>query len=218
LIDCYRQVGIGSLYVADLDGIVDGRWQRREVEAIMQSWDPAGRLLIDLGFRGRHTPAEWDWARSLVQDRVNAMLVVASECATNPEMIEELVRHVPREQVAVGLDYQDSRWISETATERQWFTACREQRIGTVLGLDLAAIGGTSVEPTLSLCRRIRAQLPSVHYITGGGIRNQADASRLIRAGADELLVASWFSGDTMRPVGLSPVDRRLGESGTHRS
>ena len=195
LVDCYRDVGIDSLYVADLDGIRLGRWQRQHVEWIVRSMETQGRLLLDLGFNEQPSRADWDWIHGLVKGRSNLTLVVATECAADATLLGDLIRHVPREQAAVSFDYKDSRWMSTAATEDDWIAACRRHKIATVIGLDLAAVGGTSIEPTLALCHRLRASLPQTRYITGGGIRTDFDARQLFQAGADELLVASWFTG-----------------------
>ncbi|MDV6032330.1 MAG: hypothetical protein F9B45_20035 [Phycisphaera sp. RhM] len=200
LIDGYRGVGIGSLYVADLDGIRRDRWQRSLIETIVHcapaanDSDRHGRLFLDLGLRAAVAPARWDWMKSLVRSNPRIVLILATECADDVSLLGDVLSRVPRHQVAVSFDYRDGRWLSASTSEEAWFEACRRAAIATVIGLDLASVGGTSIGRTLELCKRIRCQLPQPRYVTGGGIRSAGDARCLLDAGADQLLVASLFA------------------------
>ncbi|QDV82538.1 Histidine biosynthesis protein [Stieleria magnilauensis] len=200
LIDGYQSVGIGSLYIADLDGIRHDRWQQSLIEAIVHrepaanDSDRRGTLFLDLGLRATVAPERWDWMESLVRSNANVVVILATECAGDVSLLGDVLSRVPHDQVAVSFDYQDGRWLSASTSEDAWFEACRRAAIATVIGLDLASVGGTSIERTLELCKRIRRQLPQPRYVTGGGIRSAGDAQCLLDAGADQLLVASLFA------------------------
>jgi phosphoribosylformimino-5-aminoimidazole carboxamide ribotide isomerase len=59
-----------------------------------------------------------------------------------------------------------------------------------VIVLDLARVGGAGgVDETLM--REMRAALPGVDLIAGGGIRHREDLERLAAAGANGALVAT---------------------------
>nr|WP_161501457.1 HisA/HisF-related TIM barrel protein [Rhodopirellula sp. SM50] len=200
LIDGYQGVGIGSLYVADLDGIRYGRWQQSLIETIVHrapvanDSDRHGTVFLDLGLRAAVAAEGWDWLESLVRSNPRVMVILATECAGDVSLLADVLSRVPRNQVAVSLDYQGGRWLSASTSEEAWFEACRRAAIATVIGLDLASVGGTSVERTLGLCKRVRRQLPQPRYVTGGGVRGASDAQCLLDAGADQLLVASLFA------------------------
>ncbi|MCS7467981.1 HisA/HisF-related TIM barrel protein [Stieleria sp. ICT_E10.1] len=200
LIDGYHGVGIGSLYVADLDGIRCGRWQQSLIEAIVDRAEAAddsdrrGAVFLDLGLRAAVTSQRWNWVESLVRNHPRVVVILATECADDVSLLDDTLSRVPRDQVAVSFDYQGGRWLSASTSETAWLEACRRAAIATVVGLDLASVGGTSIERTLELCKRIRRQLPQPRYVTGGGVRSADDAQCLLDAGADQLLVASLFA------------------------
>ena len=62
--------------------------------------------------------------------------------------------------------------------------------VETVIVLDLARVGGLGGADEAML-GDLRAALPGVDLISGGGIRDQADLDRLAAAGADGALVAT---------------------------
>jgi phosphoribosylformimino-5-aminoimidazole carboxamide ribotide isomerase len=57
--------------------------------------------------------------------------------------------------------------------------------------LDLADVGMAQGPSTLMLARAIRAKLPGLHLIGGGGIRHEGDLQTLAAAGYEAALVAS---------------------------
>ena len=189
---CYRQVGVTSLYVADLDGIRTGRWQTASIDSVVRH--AVGPVFLDLGQLVPMSPRRRRWIESLLSDHLNVTLVVATECAPSVAVLDELTDHISHQRIAVSFDYRDARWMSQSTSPSEWIDACRRKEIATTIGLDLSAVGGVCVEQTEALCRRLRSQLPTARYITGGGIRSDADALRLLHAGADALLVASLFA------------------------
>ena len=193
LIQSYRAAGIESFYLADLDAIEQEPCQRSHVEQIVHAVGPTTRVLMDLGITDHRLELDGRWIDELIHKNRNITLVIATECAPGPAILDQVIRRIGRKQLAVSFDYKAAQWCSSTTTDRQWISVCQHRKIETVIGLDLAAVGGDSIESTAALCRRIRSRLPNVCYITGGGIRCAADIQRLIDDGADELLVASLF-------------------------
>lgn len=193
LTQCYRSAGIQSFYLADLDAIEQQSCQRSQIEQIVHAVGPTHRVLIDLGITDHRMEMDGRWIDELIQQNQNVTLVVATECARGPAILDPLIRRIGLTRLAVSFDYKSAEWCHGATTERQWVSVCQNRKVETIIGLDLAAVGGDSIEPTAALCRRIRSWLPDVRYITGGGIRSGADVRRLFDQGADELLVASLF-------------------------
>lgn len=194
LIRCYRSVGIKTLYAADLDALQHHPCQRTAIETIVLAMDGNGELLLDLGICQQRWESDGDWIGKITRHHPNVTLIIATESAENAAVLRKVIECIGHQQVAVSFDYKSACWCSTTSTEQQWFTACQREQVATVIGLDLAAVGGESIGATVALCKKIRQRLPQVRYITGGGIRSTSDAMRLIEAGADELLVASLFT------------------------
>lgn len=190
----YQNIGMRSLYVADLDGIRNNRWQTERIGQIIDVLRDDITLLIDLGMRHPMTAQDWSWIESVSATHPNVRFVVATETVRSLSLLSELILCVGRERVAVSFDYMRSTWLSRWASETQWIATCVQRQVRTVIGLDLAAVGGTSVSATETLCHRLRPLLPDARFITGGGIRSESDARQLVEAGADGLLVASWFA------------------------
>ncbi len=196
LLDGYLGVGVGGIYVADLDGITRGRVQWECLDALAERVGPQTTWFLDPGLTAACWPQRKPAIEALMRRSGGLHLVVATECCENPAWLSRLADQLPRERIVVSLDYRDRRWMSATTTESQWFEACRRDEIRTVIGLDLAAVGSGATGRTEALCRRIRRQLVGVNLISGGGVGDSEDVSKLIAAGADRVLVASLFSDD----------------------
>jgi phosphoribosylformimino-5-aminoimidazole carboxamide ribotide isomerase len=92
---------------------------------------------------------------------------------------------------------------------REWGARTRQDAIGvartavryglrTLIVLDLARVGTGQGSGTESLLGAIRAELPEIELIAGGGVRNWDDIDRLGAAGADAVLVASALHDRTL--------------------
>ena len=193
LIECYREVGVGAIYLAELDGIERADACRSLIEECLDRTRAVQRVLIDLGVGHHAGRTDWTWLKTMATHHEGLQWIIASECAGNWQSLQEGVRHLGLQRVAAGCDYKESRWLSLNVCEEDWYRACEELGITTVVGLDLAAVGQSTCQRTLELCRRIRRRLPTVRYFTGGGVRSEEDANALLDSGADGLLVASWF-------------------------
>ena len=193
LIECYLQAGLRSIYVADLNGIQTGCVQVDPIERILDATDGASSVLLDLGIEHSAYATNWRWITKLAECHANGVFIVASESAQKTRSLGECVNRLGLERIAASCDYLSTRWISQRIPEPDWYEACVELGIRTAIGLDLATVGGVSIDRTIQLCRNIRQQLPETRYLTGGGIRNSDDAQHVLDAGADGLLVASRF-------------------------
>jgi len=97
--------------------------------------------------------------------------------------------------VAFSLDLRDGVPLAgaeelRAMTPRDLARRAVDAGVETVIVLDLARVGGLGGfnEPML---RELRAALPGVDLIAGGGVRDQADLDRLAAAGANGALVAT---------------------------
>lgn len=195
LIRCYQSTGIQSLYVADLNALQHASCQFEAIEKIAQAANSKGGLFLDLGICQHRWATDRGWIEEMLSRNPSITLVVATESAESPAMLGQVISRVGHRQVAVSFDYRSGQWCNPSTSDQQWFVACQREQIETVIGLDLATVGGKSVEATEKLCRQIRSRLPEAYTITGGGIRSESDAQRLVDAGADGLLVASLYTG-----------------------
>ena len=75
-------------------------------------------------------------------------------------------------------------------TPRELARRAVDAGVETVIVLDLARVGGAGGVDE-AMMRELRAALPGVDLIAGGGVRDRADLDRLAAAGANGALVAT---------------------------
>ncbi len=178
------EFGFQRLYVADLDGILQGRpsWA-----VYRQLIDDGFRLLVDAGLR------DVDEARRL--NGLGAEVVVGLESTPTPEHAARLASAL--EAVTFSLDLQDGMpLLSQEATG--WSHDPREivrQAVGcgisNLIVLDLADVGMGCGTRTGSLCQSLLAEFPNLHLTCGGGVRGVEDLRTWWALGAKQVLVAS---------------------------
>jgi phosphoribosylformimino-5-aminoimidazole carboxamide ribotide isomerase len=186
LATAYRdRLGIHELYVADLDAIVAGRPQPALVSALAR----VSPLWLDAGI------TSVGGAREAIANGASRV-VIGLETLSSFEALEQICRTVGTERVAFSLDMRDGRPIGRLpavppdATAIETATHAAGSGVGTMIVLDLARVGmGRGLD--LDVIARLRAAVPDVTLIAGGGIRGLADLSRLAKAGGDGALVAT---------------------------
>jgi phosphoribosylformimino-5-aminoimidazole carboxamide ribotide isomerase len=177
-------LGTSELYVADLDAIEGEAAQygiHHRLSRIARSW-------IDAGIK-----SEMD-ACALVDagaDRV----VVGLETLPGLEVLQAIVSRLGADRVAFSLDLRDGAPLASAEalramTPRELARRAVDAGVETVIVLDLARVGGSRGVDEAMLCD-VRAALPGVDLIAGGGVRDQSDLDRLAAAGADGALVAT---------------------------
>ena len=173
-----------EMYVADLDAICGGAVQlvmHERLSRVARSWIDAGVrseadacVLIDVG-----------------ADRV----VVGLETMTGFELLHAIVQRLGADRVAFSLDLRGGvplasadalRAMSPRELARRAVDAGAE----TVIVLDLARVGSAGGADE-TMMRELRAALPGVDLIAGGGVRHREDLDRLAAAGANGALVAT---------------------------
>lgn len=181
-----ESLGLTDLYLADLDAIERGlpAWATyRELSA-------AGfQLWIDAGLR--------DIAATVrLLDSGAAVAVVGLETWPGPRLLADLIRQVEADRVVFSLDLKAGRPLGQLAA---WESIdaleiglrAIEAGVRSIIVLDLAQVGLEQGLSTLDLCRALKQANPAVRLITGGGIRNAEDLSRVAGESIDGVLVAS---------------------------
>ena len=183
----YReQLSLQELYLADLDAILHARPNLSHYRALA---DSGSRILVDAGLR------QAEQARKLLDCGITAV-VAALETIAGPAVVGKLVRGHGAKQVVFSLDLLHGRPLGDTApwATLDAFELARqaiEAGIERMIVLDLAAVGTGGGPATAELCQELRRTFPHLHIITGGGVRRIDDVRALVRAGANQVLVAS---------------------------
>jgi HisA/HisF family protein len=178
----FRSVlGLGELYVADLDAITGDGENRAVIEALARE----ARVMVDAG------ASEPGRARELL-DLGAHRVVVGTETLPGPDALDALLE---LDRVVLSVDLRDGRLLSPDpqleglpaldAVKRLHREALRElivldlARVGSGAGLDVGLIG------------ELRATFPDLELLAGGGVRDAADLRALAGAGAAGALVAT---------------------------
>jgi phosphoribosylformimino-5-aminoimidazole carboxamide ribotide isomerase len=173
-----------EMYVADLDAIGGGPVQypmHQRLSRISRSW-------IDAGVRTE------DDACSLIDagaDRV----VVGLETMSSFEVLQRIVRRLGADRVVFSLDLKEGVPMAPAdalreMTPRELARRSVDAGVATVIVLDLSRVGNSSGVDD-AMMREMRAALPGVDLIAGGGVRHGEDLERLAAAGANGALVAT---------------------------
>lgn len=179
-----------ELYVADLDAIRFGSGLSSTVMELLRA--VKCQIWLDMG-----VPRSDDLANLPVRNQIR--VVVATESAEGPARLHEVRTQCRPEHWAVSIDLMNGRlmgnwqaWdIEHPGDVAGMAIQAAAHGAGTIIVLDLAAVGTRSGPTTLGHVRAIRAALPRVSILTGGGIRRWDDVVRLEDAGADGVLIAS---------------------------
>ena len=174
-------------YVADLDAIAGATPAWRDYQSIASA---GFKLWVDAG------AATLSRAVELASQAYCAGVVVGLESLSTWEELTAIVEHLGSERVIFSLDLKHGAPLTKVTAWQAMEpveiarTAAR-QGIARMIVLDLAAVGTGSGPQTLTLARELRATLPHVELIGGGGVRDAADIQRFADAGYAAVLVAS---------------------------
>ena len=198
-----RLLSTRTLYVADLDAILDDR----PGEAALASLIDAGfELTADLGVRSERRAVE-----SL--EAGIRRIVVGLESCSSPGRLRSIISAVGPESVVFSLDLLNGVSLANAAGPSSWpdspleiARSAWEAEARSVIVLDLAAVGVERGIATAEICRAIRrdSQMSSVELITGGGVRTSADLQRLHEVPVDSVLMASALHGPEFESLRLS--------------
>jgi phosphoribosylformimino-5-aminoimidazole carboxamide ribotide isomerase len=177
-------LGTSEMYVADLDAIEGGPVQygmHHRLSRVARCW-------IDAGLRSGEDACALIDAGA---DRV----VVALETMPGFELLHAIVQRLGADRVAFSLDLRDGAPLASAEplramTPREIARRAVDAGAETVIVLDLARVGSSGGADDVMM-RDMRAALPGVDLIAGGGVRHGADLERLAAAGANGALVAT---------------------------
>lgn len=199
----YRELGVGALYVADLDAIAGSRLQHSEIRGLTACGLP---LWVDAGI---DSPERAD----AVLRSGAAKVVVGLETLPSLEVLTQIGRTHDSEMLVFSLDLRDGAPLLRSAELRglpaETIAAyAAGAGFGHVIVLDLARVGmGLGLD--VSLPRRVRDAVPGVTLVAGGGVRDNADLHAAADAGCDAVLVASALLDGRMTAADVHASSRR---------
>ena len=198
-----RLLSTRTLYVADLDAILDDR----PGEAALASLIDAGfELTADLGIRSERRAVE------SLEAGIRRIVVGLESCSSRGRL-RSIISAVGPESVVFSLDLLNGVSLANAAGPSSWpdspleiARSAWEAEARSVIVLDLAAVGVERGIATAEICRAIRrdSQMSSVELITGGGVRTSADLQRLHEVPVDSVLMASALHGPEFESLRLS--------------
>ena len=119
-----------------------------------------------------------------------------------------VVRATGAERTAFSLDLRDGQPILHPAMQAamprpdpfELAARARAAGVGTIIVLDVGAVGSEAGPRHLDLLTRLKREL-GVRLLAGGGVRSGEDLARLGAAGADGALVASALHSGAIGPA-----------------
>lgn len=207
--------GAEEVYVADLDAITGqggGTVAGELADAV-----PGVRVWIDQGVRGEadiarlplSKPGTWKtWFQP--QPRPNVVPVLGSETVGGPTVVAS-VRTAVGSGCVFSVDTYDGELIGDWKAWAGWGVAeptdvvPLARAVEVLLGnrvfilLDLAHVGSRGGPGTAKAVERLKAAMPEICLVSGGGVRTRDDVQRLQDAGADAVLVASGLHDGTLQ-------------------
>jgi HisA/HisF family protein len=182
------ELGLGELYVADLDAISGEGEHNLTIGALARE----ARVMVDAGVS---EPAR---ARALL-DLGAHRVVVGTETLTGTDALDRLLAELPEGAVVLSMDLRDGRALSphpQLAGLPALDAVARLHRAGLreAIVLDLARVG-SGAGPDVRLIAEVHAAFPDLQLIAGGGVRDGEDLRALGDAGAAGALVATALHG-----------------------
>jgi phosphoribosylformimino-5-aminoimidazole carboxamide ribotide isomerase len=177
-------LGLGELYVADLDAIAGGSPRRGVLAALARE----ARVMVDAGVTDAAA------VRPLLELGA-ARVVIGTETLTDPAALGRLRAQLPDAPLVLSLDLRWDRVVSPDADLGRLGAAealglLGQTGVGEVIVLDLARVG-SGAGPDVALVRELCARFPELELLAGGGVRDLADLRALAEAGAAGALVGT---------------------------
>ncbi len=182
--------GFRDIYVADLDAIAGAELDWPSYQAInsagMRIWLDAGLCDRELA-RSLLTRVPHDWFQRII---------IGLESLRDRRDLPPLVDVLGQERTVFSLDLRDGKPLTHIAPWRDWnpvdiMVDVAKAGIGSVIVLDLVAVGSRGGPSTSAVCRALRQAHPQLEIVSGGGVRNLDDTRSLLDAGCDRVMVAS---------------------------
>ncbi|MFK8114015.1 MAG: HisA/HisF-related TIM barrel protein [Rubripirellula sp.] len=187
LVDHYRRVGVGGIYLADLDGLSGGSTQSDVIESICERVERLP-VLVDTGWSpSLNASAIADLADRFCKTR----WIAATESLTSIESLREFAKLVGPQRTLLGLDFRDGELVSQGVGSDEWLSAACDLSLDGVLVLDVADVGTGRGPSTAKICHEIRRAMPELRIVSGGGVRDSDDVRALLDAGCESCLAAT---------------------------
>ena len=181
-----KKLGLTTLYVADLNGILH---QRPNIDVVLQLAADGFEMWVDGGVRSLG-----EVSRLLSAGAVK--VIVGLESLPDVRLLVALVGEFGAERIVFSLDLKagqpllgDARWPAASPLDIAHSVIAAG--FTQLIVLDLASVGELRGPSTLDLCRSIRQFAPNIRLTTGGGVRHADDLVPLSAAGIDSILLAT---------------------------
>jgi phosphoribosylformimino-5-aminoimidazole carboxamide ribotide isomerase len=190
--------GLDELYVADLDAIGGGAGSPDVVAALARE----ARVMVDAG------AADAAAVAALLELGV-ARVVIGTESLPGVAAFRRLRAALPDAPLVVSLDLRGGSVLSPDAALAGAGPAAALARLAEAgaseaIVLDLARVGAGE-GPDVDLVADLRARVPGVALLAGGGVRHAGDLRALADAGAVGALVATALHRGAIAPDELRP-------------
>ncbi|OYT54850.1 MAG: hypothetical protein B6U72_01185 [Candidatus Altiarchaeales archaeon ex4484_2] len=172
----YKQLGFKSIYVADLDGIMNKSPNLDLLKGIRLG--TGLDVMADIG--------TWSGEAIFSIEAVGIIPILATETFTSLNLLR-----FPK-KFALGLDIRNGSLLCEMNCDLDVFLDLIRDSptIVKVIAIDLDRVGMSS-GPNLDLCEMIVDRLDGVELIYGGGVRFLLDVAVLLDAGVSRVLIGS---------------------------
>ncbi|HIE34332.1 MAG TPA: hypothetical protein EYP86_04260 [Candidatus Altiarchaeales archaeon] len=178
----YQRLGFSSIYIADLDGILNSQPNIELIKRIYRN--TSMRVYYDIG----------TWSIQDIKTLDGVIPVIATETMSSLNLLG-----FPKDFV-LSIDTRDGNLLCEMAIDLKGIVDIvrGSKRIKEVIIIDLLRVG-MSEGPNLGLCEYVLKNLPDKKVIYGGGIRNLNDIYSLIRLGIHRVIVGSALHNGRIR-------------------
>jgi len=188
--------GLDELYVADLDAIAGDAGAPDVVAALARE----ALVMVDAG------AADAAAVAALLELGV-ARVVIGTESLPGVDAFRRLRTALPGAPLVVSLDLRGGRVLSPDpglagAGPAGALARLAEAGADEAIVLDLARVG-SGAGPDVGLVADLRARVPGVALLAGGGVRHAGDLRALAGAGAVGALVATALHGGAIAPEEL---------------
>jgi len=190
----YNQTGCDCLYLANIDSFAGAT----PVSDVYDELLEAGfSLWIDADWMGSlHCDKRTDEILTLAQ-KPNIKLIFSSETMSSWDEFS-IISGLVQSGVSpiFSLDLRGGKVIAKSdqlssAPPMEMIQKAWQAGVRDMILLDLESVGTYGGVSTANLITEVTEKLPGIHLISGGGIRDQADAQILLSAGCQHVLVAS---------------------------
>jgi len=180
-----EQFGLTTLYLADLDAIIERRPHHDLYVALAQR---GFRVWVDGGVHSADEAAA-------VAGSGAETVIIGLESWPDPHTLSNLISACGAERLLFSVDLRNGVPMASAAWSDMGAADIAENAINAgfrrLLVLDLSDVGSNTGGRTDDLLRALRSRAPHIELVAGGGVRGPADLSRLARLNVDAVLVAS---------------------------